>query len=316
MALAACLVLTVALAASADVSRFFQFWLQQNQQDASQQPAPQGNLPTGDRPAAPAKQQNQASSKEGPPRAEHLSEGSRLAIIRAISGEFAKASIALPGGKSGLRIPANQPFQPPDAGADAIRDAADKPSVIVAVRAPAVRAGDQVQITRIEFRDREIVFDLNGGGRQRTSLRDHIHIDFGGPWPTSSVQQTQQGASGVQKNGVTLILDYGRKLPDLTPEDIKLKLAAVLDFSKQRSAAVQYAQTLPPEFAQAVKNRIAAVGMDRDMVLAAMGRPERKVRQRDADGNETEDWIFGTPPGKTVFVTFISDKVVRVKQFP
>jgi hypothetical protein len=51
------------------------------------------------------------------------------------------------------------------------------------------------------------------------------------------------------------------------------------------------------------------------MVLAAMGRPERKVRERDADGNETEDWIYGTPPDKTVFVTFQGDKVVRVRQF-
>jgi len=57
------------------------------------------------------------------------------------------------------------------------------------------------------------------------------------------------------------------------------------------------------------------VGMDREMVLAAMGRPDRKVRERDADGNDTEDWIYGNPPGRTIFVTFIGEKVARVQQF-
>ena len=60
----------------------------------------------------------------------------------------------------------------------------------------------------------------------------------------------------------------------------------------------------------------AEVGMDHDMVTAAMGRPERKVRERDADGNDTEEWIYGTPPEKTTFVTFVGDKVVRVTEYP
>ena len=51
------------------------------------------------------------------------------------------------------------------------------------------------------------------------------------------------------------------------------------------------------------------------MVLAAMGRPEKKVRQRDQEGNETEDWIYGKPPARTTFVTFIGEKVIRVKEF-
>ncbi len=58
------------------------------------------------------------------------------------------------------------------------------------------------------------------------------------------------------------------------------------------------------------------VGMDREMVIAAVGRPERKVRERDSNGLETEDWIYGQPPGKTVFVRFAGDHVVTIKQFP
>jgi hypothetical protein len=39
------------------------------------------------------------------------------------------------------------------------------------------------------------------------------------------------------------------------------------------------------------------------------------VRERDPDGTETEDWIYGNPPARTVFVTFTGDKVVRVKEY-
>jgi len=58
------------------------------------------------------------------------------------------------------------------------------------------------------------------------------------------------------------------------------------------------------------------MGMSREMVIAAIGKPDKKVRETAADGTETEDWIYGTPPAKTLFVTFTADKVVRVEQFP
>jgi outer membrane protein assembly factor BamE (lipoprotein component of BamABCDE complex) len=53
--------------------------------------------------------------------------------------------------------------------------------------------------------------------------------------------------------------------------------------------------------------------MDRDQVLLALGRPVRKVRET-TDGEETEDWIYGNPPGKIVFVTFKDNKVIKVKE--
>ena len=69
------------------------------------------------------------------------------------------------------------------------------------------------------------------------------------------------------------------------------------------------------EFKQAITDHEAIVGMNHEMVLAALGRPEHKVRERDPDGTETEDWIYGTPPARTTFVTFTGDKVIRVKEF-
>ena len=48
-------------------------------------------------------------------------------------------------------------------------------------------------------------------------------------------------------------------------------------------------------------------------MLLAMGHPDHKYRG-SKDGVESEDWIFGTPPGKIVFVTFNGNKVVKVKE--
>jgi hypothetical protein len=90
----------------------------------------------------------------------------------------------------------------------------------------------------------------------------------------------------------------------------------VLDFSKRHSAAVQWVETLPPEIQQAIQDKKPIVGMDHDMVLAAMGRPDRKVREKSTDGSEIEDWIYGTPPAKTIFVSFEGDKVTQVHQYP
>jgi hypothetical protein len=115
--------------------------------------------------------------------------------------------------------------------------------------------------------------------------------------------------------GATVVLDYGRNLPDMSPDDLKRDLSVLLDFSKQRSATVNWIDTLAPQFQQAIKDERAVVGMDSEMVLAAMGRPEHKVRERDLEGNNTEDWIYGTPPSRTTFVTFEGNTVIRVKEY-
>jgi len=69
---------------------------------------------------------------------------------------------------------------------------------------------------------------------------------------------------------------------------------------------------LPEEFKDAIEAKKAVVGMDRDMVLLARGKPSRKVRDFK-DGLETEDWIYGVPPGNVSFITFEDGKVIRIK---
>ena len=94
--------------------------------------------------------------------------------------------------------------------------------------------------------------------------------------------------------------------------EVKKMLAPVLDFEK-RSATETYEESLPPEIKQAIKDKRVMVGMDKDQVLMILGRPNRKLRETK-DGLDTEDWIYGDPPGKIVFVTFNGSKVIKVKE--
>ena len=230
-----------------------------------------------------------------------MDQKSRIEILRAISGEFAHAVRALPSGRKGLHIKAGEPLNE------------DQAQRAVLVGGSAANPGDQVQVTGVEFRDREIVIDINGGGRQHTRWRDRIHLEVGG-MPAGRAEQP--GPPGLQKIGSTLYLDFGQRLPELSAEQVKKYLAAFLDFSKERSAAVQWVETLPPEIKQAIKDKHPVVGMDQEMVIAAVGRPDKKIRERDEDGVETEDWIYGHPPSRTIFVKFAGEKVISVKQFP
>jgi hypothetical protein len=79
---------------------------------------------------------------------------------------------------------------------------------------------------------------------------------------------------------------------------------------------VHWVDTLPPELKKAIQDRRPVIGMDREQVVAAIGKPEHKVRERDAEGNEIEDWIYGQPPSKTVFIRFQGEKVTSIRQYP
>ena len=64
---------------------------------------------------------------------------------------------------------------------------------------------------------------------------------------------------------------------------------------------------------KAIGEKKAIEGMDREQVLLALGRPVHKTRETKGD-IEYEDWIYGTPPGRVTFVTFVGPKVVKVKE--
>jgi len=248
--------------------------------------------------------------QEGQPAPDNPQMDFRLEIIRYVSGELARAVRPLPRGKQGFLMKIGQPL-----------DQAQLERA-VASRGAAMRPGDAAQITHIDFRGHQIVVEINGGGWKKTHWYQHLTIETSGgitPAQDTTVQPAADsgGPPGIRPGaGSTIFLDFGKPVPQLSPDELKTLLSPLLDFSKQHSASVQWVDTLPPEFQKAIKERRAAVGMDREMVVAAMGRPDNKVRERDADGNEIEDWIYGQPPSKTIFVHFQGDRVTSIKEFP
>jgi len=273
------------------------------QPNKSANPAPAPSEPGTPAPKAPGEA---AAAPTATPPAENapaLTEQSKIELLRSIDGEFVKILTPLPGGKSGYHFKAGAPLD---------QDSLHRALTFGGV---ALNVGDSGQITKLEFHERQIQLDINDGPKGKTSWRDHIQVMGGGPISSRTTTTPENVPAVQQKVGATIFLDFDRPLPDMSGEQLKAYLARVLDFSK-RSAAVQYAESLPPKMRDAIAEKRAEVGMDHDMVTAAMGRPERKVRERDADGDDTEEWIYGTPPEKTTFVTFVGDKVVRVTEYP
>jgi hypothetical protein len=249
------------------------------------------------------------AAKPASPQSATLTETSKLALIRYVSGEFAKARKPIPGGKDGFVIYTDKPLN------------LDSLNRTISMHGAAINTGDPTQITKLEFKEHTIIVDINGGGRPKHNWMDHIQVGMGG---TTSAPQTNTAETpdnpappGIQTGaGGTIYLQFPKTVPDLSPDDLKKLLSPFLDFGGVHSAAVQWIDTLPPEMKKAITDRRPALGMDRDEVVAALGKPDHKVRERDAEGYDTEDWIYGHPPDKTVFVHFRGDKVSSIKQYP
>jgi hypothetical protein len=238
-----------------------------------------------------------AANKGGP-----LDQPAELALVRFVDGEFAHAVKSLPTGKDGFILKPGQPID------EALLRRA------LTSHGAAMNPGDSVQITALQFKKTRIYILLNGGGKGHSSWRDRLQIGVSGV-PTASATPDNNGPDRAAA-GATLILDFDGPIPEMTPDALKGMLSTVLDFSHERSAAILWTQTLPPQMQKAITEKRAIVGMNREMVEAAVGKPDKKVRERNSDGDETEDWIYGQPPAITMFVTFIGDKVIRVQQFP
>jgi hypothetical protein len=254
-------------------------------------------------------QSAQSAATPARPKNSTLQETSKLELIRYISGEFAKARKPIPGGKDGFILFVDKPLDENNLNRQ------------VTMHGAAVNTGDKAQITKLEFHEHTIIVDVNGGGRPRKSWRDHVQIGIAAPVPTTQTTETNPngdpGPPGFQQGrGGTIYLQFAKNIPDLSPDDLKGLLAPFLDFSQVRSASVQWFDTLSPDMRKAITERRAVVGMDREEVVAAIGKPDRKVRERDAQGNDTEDWIYGHPPDKTIFVHFTGEHVTGIKQYP
>jgi len=226
-----------------------------------------------------------------------LADDDRIEILRGLMAEFANVKSALPRSAKPLPFDSTGTWDK-----QAWAEAAQK-------FGPAARLGDQVQITKVTIENDKILFEINGGMKgKRGNWRDHVQIGMGG---STSPIPTQQNSNAP--GGTNIALLFHKPIPPVKADEIKKMLAPVLDFDKE-TATENYVEKLPEPIQKAIKENKALEGMDRDMVLLAMGKPRHKERSVTKDGTETEDWIYGNPPGKITFVTFAGAKVIQIKE--
>jgi hypothetical protein len=225
-----------------------------------------------------------------------LTEDDRIEILRGLLSEYATVKAALPRSKDPLPFDSNGTWDK-----QKWNEANQK-------NGPAARVGDLVQITKLTIEGDKILLEINGGMKGKGSWKDHISLGVGGaPMPVS----TQQNSNAP--GGTNIALRFNQPIPPVKAADIKKMLAPVLDFEKE-TATENYVEKLPEPVQKAIKENKAIEGMDREMVVLALGKPRHKERNTDKDGTEIEDWIYGDPPGKITFVTFANSKVIRIKE--
>lgn len=222
----------------------------------------------------------------------------RVEITRGLMAEYATAKVILPRSKKALKFNADGTWDKAE-WADAGKE-----------MGPAARVGDLVQVTKVDLDDEKIVLQINGGAKAGRKWYENIDVGMG----TGGNTRTSPVGRGQNTNapgGTTIALHFGKKLQAMKAAEIKKLLVPILDFEK-RTATETFVESLPPEVKQAIAEKKAIEGMDREQVLLALGPPRRKTRETK-DGFEMEDWLYGEPPGKLTFVTFRGSKVHKVK---
>lgn len=220
----------------------------------------------------------------------------RVLLIRGLQAEHAFAKIAFPQGKKGVTIKDNK-----------ISPSEMELGQRLAKEGPAANVGDRVLITDLRFEGNKLVFEINGGPRKGGKWYQHISIGgMGGETPIAP-----SNPNDAISKGSVVTLEFHDHIPDLTPDQVKQMLAPVLDFTAM-TVAEAYAKALPPKVQEAIKNHQVLVGMDRDMVQYALGRPPKRYRDKDEKGEDYEEWIYGTPPEEVQFVRFIGPTVTKL----
>ncbi len=148
-----------------------------------------------------------------------LTSEERIELIRGLTAEQATAKTLLPRSKKPLVVDSKGTFD--QAQWEALAKA----------NGPAARAGDVLQITKVNIEDDRIVFEINGGSRSGPKWYERIQVGTGGR--TSPVGS---GSGSAAPAGTNLALVFPGQIPPLTAAETKKMLAPVLDFNI-RSAA-------------------------------------------------------------------------------
>jgi hypothetical protein len=226
--------------------------------------------------------------------ADRITEEQRIELVRNLTAEYATVKESLPRSRKPLELETNGKY--------------DQQKWVALMRqaGPAARLGDQVQLTKITIENERIVFEINGGIKSGKHWYDNVSVGMG----TSTTPVGHGDATAT--TGTYVSLEFHKPIGEIDTAEVKKMLAPLFDFDKHTVTQL-FSDTLSPEVKKAIAEKRARVGMNRDEVLLALGHADRKLRETK-DGDETEDWIYGHPPGKIVFVTFNGDKVIKVNE--
>jgi hypothetical protein len=224
-----------------------------------------------------------------------ISKQTREEVIHVFNEQLVYIRASFPMGKTGLRLK-NGSVTP--SGPELQR--------LIALWGPAAKPGDRARISDVTIKDDHIRFEINGGPVKKQKWYQRIEIagaGGGGPIVPSDASANARGSF--------VDLYFDKFVPELTGPELKELLRPVFDFDA-KSPLEAYLETVPPQVKEAIKNHHVLVGMNREMVIYAKGRPPKKVRET-ANEVEYEEWIYGTPPQDVDFVRFVGDEVMRVE---
>lgn len=219
----------------------------------------------------------------------------RLELIRVLQAEQGFAMRPFPMGHKGLTLEANGKLRPAGEG---YLD-------MVTQNGICAKPGDRVVLTDIKIEHDKLIFDLNGGPDLKHRILRHVQIGAG-----TTMSPVVQGGD-QQPIGARLTLEFKGRVPELTGAQVKALLAPLISFDV-KTPIQAYTDTLPPALKEAILNHRVMVGMSTDMVLFALGQPQRKVRETH-EQMPFEEWIYGAPPEPVQFVRINGNRVIRVE---
>ncbi len=224
-----------------------------------------------------------------------ITERTRQQLIRTFQADEAFAVRPLPLGMKGVTLHANGPLSP---SGEAYAQELQKYGI-------SVKPGDRVVITKFEVKPDRILFEFNDGPEKHHHIMQHIEVGgMGGMAPLAQ-------DDGHVPVGSRMTLVFDKFVPEMTATDVRKLIVQMIDFSL-KTPVEAFADTLPPKLKDAVLNHEVLVGMNREMVLKAVGQPDQKVRETDGQ-MPFEEWIYGQPPHEVQFVRFNGNRVIRLE---
>ena len=225
-----------------------------------------------------------------------MSKQTRYEIIRDFETQMVYARTAFPIGAKGLLLKSG-----------VITPNGEELKQALSLWGPAIRPGDPAHISFVQIKEDHIHLEINGGPLHRKKWYQKVQVgSAAGPVPTGPGDGPQSNPHGSFVN-----VYFDKYVPEMTAQQLRDLLLPVLDFNAHNKEQA-YVDTMPPKIKEAIQAHHVLVGMNQEMVVHAMGRPPKKVREREG-ASEYEEWIYGEPPADVDFVRIVGDEVVRVE---